>query len=87
MLEKITSHLSTASKFKIKKAGYHTLEVVPSKITDVHGKQYPCNNRMGIFSSSLRRFRNTVVIFSLSANATLYIFTFSIFCAVLVIFF
>ncbi len=87
MLKKITSHLSTASKFKIEKARYHTLEVVPSQITDVHGKQYPCNNRMGILSSSFRRFRNAVVIFSLSANATLYIFTSSILWAVLVIFF
>ncbi len=86
MFKKITSHLSTASKFKTKKAGYHTLEVVPSQITNVHGKQYPCNNRMGIRSSSLRRFRNAVVIFSLSANATIYFFTFSIFWAVLVVF-
>lgn len=56
MLEKIAPHLTRASKYKTKKLGYHTVEVVSIPNPGVEEKPYQCHNRMGMLESLPRFF-------------------------------
>lgn len=56
MLERIAPHMTRASKYKTKKVGYHTVEVVSIPNPGVEEKPYQCHNRMGMLESLPRFF-------------------------------
>ena len=56
MLEKIAPHMTRASKYKTKKLGYHTVEIISIPNPGVEEKPYQCHNRMGMLESLPRFF-------------------------------
>ena len=60
MLEKIAPHLTRASKYKTKKIGYHTVEIVSIPNPGVEEKPYQCHNRMGMLESLPRFFTKKI---------------------------